>query len=323
MTASSFALEERDASQIKLFCDLAKMNGAALTVEEIVALVALPASKEELERAWNNNPILSTNYELQSGVVVERNRGGARFVTDWRVFREIDRRDRAKGYLKSAVGFSALCSGRYSKLVAVSGSASYRSVSRTDDLDFFCVTQKDSLWIFLTRTLILARLYRRFHKDSPKYCFSCNMDESFALESFATSESPLFGRDALNAVLLYGNDCYQSLLARGAWMRNYYPRLYESKFESGGERPATAREGPSAGERVLNLFLYYTVGSYIKLKSALLNRRFLREGRGDSLFTVRSGPDHCMYESQKYTYLEKSYSNLEEKNTLEIAGNFS
>jgi len=310
------SLNERDASQIKLLCDVARKNGATLTVEEVMALTTAPASREELEMAWQHTPILSSSYELRSGLVVERNSGS---MTDAQVVREVDRRVRAKSYLRHAARFSALCGGRYTKLMAVSGSVSYMSASELDDLDFFCVTKRDTLWVFLTRTLILARVFRRVSgkKGTPKYCFSCSMDEKFALKSFSASQGPLFARDALSAVVLVDrDDCYRSLLEEGAWMEKHYPRLYRSRLGRGEEGRARApREARSSScDRVLNLFLYLTVGGYIRLKSALLNRKFRHEGRRDALFSVLSGPDLCMYESEKYIDLRESYSSACEEN---------
>ncbi len=315
---SPFVLGDKDAYEIKLFCDVAKTNGATLTLREIIRLTAIGASEQELEAAWGGHAELSSAYELRAGMVVEKKEGVPTVGNDI-VFREVERRMRARRYLRPAGKFSLLCRGDHMKLVSVSGSVSYRSVSEKDDLDFFLVTRKDRMWISLTKSLLLARYFQRTTSDCPPICLSCTMDEDFARREFTAPKDALFARDALNAFVLHGGKYYLELIATASWMSLYYPILYASKGAVGAESRTTVKQGSSIAVTALNSFLYFTVGTYIKVKAWLLNRRLQRDGRYESMFRVLSGRDHCVYESTRYVRLRKLYSGIGEKGRIGVA----
>jgi hypothetical protein len=193
--------------------------------------------------------------------------------------------------------------------LSVAGSTSYKATSENDDIDIFCVTEKDSLWIYLTKALLLARVLKLVRPRSPRFCFSCVLDEEYARRLFASPSDALFARDALTAQVLQGSFFYDRLLRKGQWLSDYFPKLHRLRKAQQGEtleemevtRPAVAR-------KALNHFLFLTVGSYVRLKSILLNRKLRKTRRPDSLFMVISGRDHCIFESQSYQQLRRMYS---------------
>jgi len=144
-------------------------------------------------------------------------------------------------------------------------------------------------------------------KDSPWLCLSYVADEQFAKREFASNRDGLFARDAVSARVVQGEEFYSDLLRENSWMAEYFPKLYSLQVaKSSNESNKVKRD--STFTRIINMFLYYTAGSYIKLKSHLLNRKFSRDRKISSLFKLRVGVDHCIYESQDYLRLRKMYA---------------
>jgi hypothetical protein len=195
--------------------------------------------------------------------------------------------------------------------LSVAGSTSYKTTSENDDIDIFCVTEKDSLWIYLTKALLLARVFKLVRPRSPRFCFSCVLDEEYARRLFASPSDALFARDALTAQVLRGSLFYDGLLRKGQWLSDYFPKLHRLRKAQHVETPKETGVTPSTvARKALNHFLFLTVGNYVRLKSILLNRKFRKAGRPDSFFTIISSRDHCIFESQGYQKLRRIYSEL-------------
>ncbi len=192
-------------------------------------------------------------------------------------------------------------------MVAASGSTSYRSASRSKDLDLFCVATSGRLWSALTRGLIVARVFRKFHPGSPEICFSCAMDEEYAATLFKDQRGPLFARDALETVVLKGDQTYRSLLRDAEWISTLFPTAYAARLGLASE-PPTRSGNPSTKSRIIEGFLFLIVGGYLGIKAEMLNRRFSKAGRLDNVFTFRCGRDHLIYESRRYSRLRQMYA---------------
>ena len=294
-------------ARVRLYCDVAKANGSLLSLSDLLALLPDHRSEEELERAIRSHPELSASYELKSGFIIERSSSGPNAESRERVSRL-----RAMSNLMQAESVLPLLKSSEVLLLGISGSTSYKSASKSDDIDFFCVTKKGTLWIYLTRALILSRALRHLRKDAPDICLSCTMDAERADESFASSNDPLVARDALSMIIAVGRDFYRHLLRRGSWISEYYPKLYASRLgqEPSADGPTT---GPPIAKRVLNGFLYRAVGTYIRAKSRVHNGRLARQGRYDSIFTLLIGEDQCVYESARYSKMRGMYNSLKVK----------
>jgi len=295
-------------TEIKVLSNIAQSTGSLISLEEIAILTHCDLSVEQLEVGWKTNPDLADTFELHEGFLIQRDDSGARISLLQREFRK---RAIAEKNIQFAKGFARLCGGRRSVLIALSGSTSYRSTSETDDLDFFCITNTSSLWIFLSKALLLARIYRFSRRYMPRACFSYVIDENFAKRAFSSSRDPLFARDALSAIVLAGNTSYTDLLKKSAWISNHFPKLYLQRIQTKeltGE--PENRESASPFARSLNHLLRIVVGSYIAAKSKLLNRKFRSSGKPGSLFAVRIGLDHCIFESARYSKLRMLYDQL-------------
>ena len=290
--------------RVRLYCDIAKVNGSLLSLSELLAILPEHSSEEELQWAIRSNPELDAKYELRSGFIIERSNSGSVLEST-----EQESRMRARSNLLHALDVFPLLHSSEVLLLGVGGSTSYNSASKSRDIDFFCVTRKGTLWLFLTRALILSRAYRYLRSDVPDVCLSCTLDSGFAEETFGRPRDPLFARDALSMVIVSGKGFYHRLLKKGSWISDVYPKLYATRM--GKVEPAEPpRREPTIAHRILNTFLYYLAGTYIRVKSRRLNTRLARQGRYDSLFTLLIGEDRCIYESVRYTKMRRMYESL-------------
>jgi hypothetical protein len=295
-----YVLGQKEVDQITVYCSIARANKSVLRLGELIQLMSIEATEEDLEMAWLENEFLSSTFLLRSGYIVERTKMRSDSIREEEV-----NRDRARKNLSVASEFADVCVDNHVKLFAVSGGNSYQRAREGDDIDFFCVTTRDSLWIFMLRTLILARLYRMTRR-SPQFCFSYVMDERMVQSSFGDARDGLFARDALSAHVLSGEHFYRSLLEGADWMESYFPRMYRYKIsnaEGAVDRPFTKR-----GSRALNSFLYYTVGTYVRVKAFLANERYRKKKNVPAIFRVRIDRDHCIYESNRYKWLRRVYN---------------
>jgi hypothetical protein len=262
----------------------------------------MTATEEDLETAWSLNPTLSSNYALDSGWILEKNRRTSDPAYSAAV--ESRSRDRSTKNLQQAREFAGLCVDGSVRLLAVSGGNSYSRAGPRDDVDLFCVTAKDSLWVFMLKSLLLARIYKSSRRRAAPFCFSYAMDETRAREEFRSAGDGLFARDALMARVLHGSMFYLSLLNDSRWMGGYFPNLYARRTTE-PEKPEGLAQGK--GSSVLNSFLFYTLGTYIRLKAFLLNGRYLKSGNTSAVFRAEVGKDKCVYESNRYKRLRRIY----------------
>jgi len=301
---------EEEAAVLSILSDAAEANQSQLSVEEIARLMSSGASADEVEMALQSSFAIRQRFELNSGLLTVRGSPPERSA-DLATLETSRRRIRAIGYLRLADELADGWCRFGAKMASVSGSVSYLSAKEGDDIDMFCIAGRDMLWPFLFRATLLKLARRLICRSMPELCFSCLMDERYALRAFSTPEDPLFARDALTAVVLRGSPYYLSLMARAGWMASYFPLLYQSRLGSSTPPAAPPRPHGGASARVVNMLFYATIGSVVRLKAHLLNRRFLAEGRPSRVFVARIGPDHLLYESRRYSGLRAIYSRLE------------
>jgi hypothetical protein len=303
-----FSSTTDEISRVELLLAIARAKGSLLSAKDIDELTGLLPAGADLGSVWNQIPSLDSRYEVKGGLLVERrvsnNQASSGAIDDqkWR-------RARAERYIEYAREFSFFSGKTWIRVLSVAGSTSYRATSENDDLDIFCVTERDSLWIYLTKALLLARIFKLVRPGAPRFCFSCVLDEDYARRLFASRNDALFARDALTAQVLRGSLFYDGLLRTGQWLSDYFPKLHElRKAQHVEPLEGTGVTRPTAAQKVLNHFLFLTVGNYVRLKSILLNRKLRKTGQLDSFFTIISGRDHCIFESQGYQELRSIYS---------------
>jgi hypothetical protein len=300
---------------MRILCDIAIENGSHISLKDLISLTSIDCSEKDLAESWDRHPELSSRYRIASGMVLEKSFGNDE-VRIRKAMSELTYRvDRANSNIAYAGHFGALLGRADSfRVLSISGSTSYLSVSETDDLDFFCISDSGRMWMSFVKSLILARAVRFVRRPSPFICLSYVSDENFVRGEFSKNRNGLFARDAISTRVISGEDYFLDLLEENSWMALYFPKLYGLRMEMKKERASEGSVGKnrtSPFERALNLLLFYTAGNYIRLKSYLLNRRFSRDRRFSSLFRLRIGIDHCIYESSDYLRLRKLYSGLE------------
>jgi hypothetical protein len=271
----------------------------------MIPLLPERASEHELAEAIASSPSLGSKFELKSGYIVEKAQGGGLDA----LTAEERNRVAASRNIACAAEFATLLHSIPFRMLGVTGSTSYLSASRSRDLDLFCVSPAGRLWSSLAGALILARIYGIAHPASAKLCLSCIMDEDYAEAAFTKEQDPLFARDALATIVLKGGDVYLSLLEKGRWMSSIYPSAYAAKAERlrQGRNP---RPNPSLLHVIIDRFAFVLVGTFLRTKSAALNRSLRRRGGEGTTFTVRAGVGHLIYESNRYAALRQTYSVL-------------
>jgi hypothetical protein len=315
----SAALTERQEREMQALCRIAKVNGAALTLRELITLAAIDTSEEDLATAFQADSKLSSKFVLESGYVLERqaapHEGSARLVE------EVERKkQRALSNLEAAGRFAAMIA-RGTAVVSVSGANSYFSAREGDDIDFFCVTRTNGLWPFMLRALAIARIHRLANPGVPVLCFSCTMDGETAAREFGKRHDPIFARDALMAKVIRGTAEYHALLEKARWMEGCFPAFYAVRLRETSQ--ATPRRRPETGERgsfVFNSFLYHSLGSFLRIKSWALNRKLAKAERGSSLFETKINKGYYLYESNRYRELRKMYDEMERETSSNRRG---
>ena len=291
------------AKRISLLYQVARVHGSLVSLGDLVHLMPDRISEGELADAIQSHPVLSSRFTLRSGYVVEK---GAELDPQQALAEERNSRARASTNLWHASRFAPFIASSQFEMVGVSGSTSYRSASRSKDLDLFCVAPSGTMWISLSKALILSRLFTLVNRESPPICLSCVMDENYARKTFSADQGALFARDALETVVLIGEPKYRSLMGSASWISTIYPTAFARRSTQSGDLPPLARS--SAWKRAFNRLLFVLAGSYIGVKSSVLNRRLSRRREPDSAFTLRKGVDHLIYESRRYEKLRTHYT---------------
>ncbi len=283
---------------------VARMHGTSLSLSDLLQLMPSGVTSDDLTLALQSIPEFGGGYTVKNGVVVPTG-GGTSHVSEFAA-----RQAKSLSNLSTARWLARALGRRGVRSIAVSGSTSYGAASSGDDVDLFCVTEKDSLWLFLVRALILTRASRIRSGTGSPLCLSCLADEGHAEVMFSADRGALFARDALVAEVISGAGAYSDLLRRGAWMKRYFPRLYAQRVDLLGAAE-NRRSKPDTRKRVLNLFLFATFGTYIRTKARYHNLLLARGQRSRASFRARVGPDHLIYESMKYLALKETYDDIQ------------
>jgi len=281
---------------------VAQMHGSTVALSDLMQLVPHGMTTDQVSNAFEVSPDLSERYTLKDGFVVSRS--GPHPPLD-----EYARRhEHSTINVRTARWFTARLGKGEAQMIAVSGSTSYKAASWKDDVDLFCITRAEKMWLFLAKALLLARVSQISGRSKVPTCLSCVMDDRHARSLFSADRGALFARDALIAQVILGDGEYESLLATAPWMGKYFPKLYEARRSS--RSPLATRAPPSTWDRFVNLFLFATLGSYIATKTGLHNRFLARRGKEQAIFHTRAGTDHLIYESARYVQLRNIYGSL-------------
>ncbi|HUI01589.1 MAG TPA: hypothetical protein VLX56_08170 [Nitrososphaerales archaeon] len=303
----SLSWAQREA--VLFYCRTAAASGAALILRDLVELLPLDVTEGELEEAISKDDFLASRVLVESGLVLLKQPGSDQETVQKALDEAEERRRRAIANVEAGMRFSRFFSEGMA-FVAIAGTNSYLSARPDDDIDYYVVTRTDGMWAFMLKALILSRIASKTDKPAHQpFCFSFVMDERRWREEFGRQRTALSARDTLTAKVFSGYDAYLSILENAPWMRSYFPKFYDRRLAE-AEANAKANRSRRRGSRVVNEFLYLTLGSYVHLRAWVMNRRLAKAGKTDAVFKTWIGPDRLEYASRRYVELGKMYQAL-------------
>jgi len=304
-------LDQTQKDDMLAYSKIAEASGGLLTLKDLAELLGIDATEKELEESICSDESLSSKVFIESGLVLIRHPGSDRGSAREAAEEEERRRSRAMANVEAARAFARLLS-KDTVFVAVAGTNSYLSAAVSDDIDFYCITKTDGMWAFMLKSLILSRVFSLLGRPTPPFDFSFVMDEKRANEELSRPKGALYARDTLNARVISGSDAYRTILENASWMKSYFPTLYERRLAEVGSREGRDLPG-RRGSRIMNSWLFLTLGSYVALRAWILNRNLAKQGRTDAIFKTWIGPGRLEYASRRYDELGKMYQGLEKR----------
>jgi hypothetical protein len=304
-------LSEAQREAVLAYCKIAAASGAPVSLKDLVELLPIDATAEELEESISSDESLASKVFVESGQVVLKSPGSDVGIARKAVEEASKRRRRALANVEAAKVFARMFD-KDAVFVAVAGTNSYLSAAEGDDIDFYCITKTHGMWAFMLKSLILSRVCSLVRKTTPPFCCSFVMDEKKATEEVSRPKGALYARDTLTAMVISGSGAYRSLLEHAPWMRSYFPTVYERRL---GEADEVEGPDPVAkeGSKVLNMWLFLTLGSYVHLRAWVMNRKLARQGKSEAVFKTWIGPGRLEYASRRYVELGKMYQDLEKR----------
>jgi hypothetical protein len=308
----ALSLDDAQREAVVGYCRIAAVSGAPLAIDDLVGLLAIDATEEELERSIGTDEWLASRVYVEGGLMALVAPGSDRESARKAIEEAERRRRRALSNIEAAKAFSRLFR-RDTIFTAVAGTNSYLSAADTDDIDYYCITETDRMWPFMLKALMLSRIRTLADRSAPPFCFSYVMDKRQAIDDPGSPKTAVRARDTLTAKLISGDATYHAVLEGSPWMRAFFPAIYERRLRETGTMDETYPSSGS-GSRVfnlINLWLFHTIGPYLALKAWVLNRRLAKQGKQDSVFQTWIEPGRLEYASRRYSELGKMYQALE------------
>ena len=304
-------LDPSQKEEVLAYSKIAEASGGLLTLKDLVELLGIDATEEELEENISSDKLLSSQVFVESGLVLLKHPGSDRVSAREAAEEEDRRRRRAMANVEAAKAFARLL-GKDTVFVAVAGTNSYLSAAVGDDIDFYCITKTDGMWAFMLKSLLLSRVFSSRGRSTPPFDFSFVMDEKTAKDELSRPKGALYARDTLNARVISGSDAYRTILENALWMKSFFPTLYERRLAEVGSREGRHLPGKK-GYRIVNSWLFLTLGSYVALRAWVMNRKLAKQGRTEAIFKTWIGPGRLEYSSRRYLELGKMYQDLEKR----------
>jgi len=304
-------LDEAQREAVISYCKVAAASGALVSVKDLIELLAIDATEEELEESISKDGSLAPRVFVESGLVVLMSPGSERAAARVAIEEALRRRDRAIANVEAAREFARLFS-KDAIFVAVAGTNSYLSAAEGDDIDFYCVTKTDGMWAFMLKALILSRAASLARSSVPPFCFSYVLDERQLGDVASRPKTAVHARDTLTVKVISGCSTYRAILENELWMRSFFPTFYDRRLKETGS-PNDLHPSTRKGSRVMNEWLFLTLGSYLSLKAWALNRRLAKQGKSGAVFKTWIQPGRLEYASRRYLELGKMYQAPEKR----------
>jgi hypothetical protein len=228
----------------------------------------------------------------------------------------LEREQMSAAKLESAARFARVLTRLvpFIRTVAVTGSVAYGSASQWDDIDFFIVTKRDTLWITAFMTLVLVRLNKILGLKPPHLTLFClsyvHDEEGFARESQNNRTNPLFARELIKAKPVAGTDYYRKLLEQNNWVGGFYSLPYAAKLRQLGQGMNGnginfhyGPEKPSFLHDWANGIMFVFLSCYLRLRAYLTNLQLNAQGQRLRVFEPKISRVSCIYTSNFYRWL--------------------
>ena len=186
--------------------------------------------------------------------------------------------------------------------VAVSGSLAVDNAGISSDVDFFCVTAANRLWIARLFLVPLSKLTRNASWLFPSYlCPNYILDES----SLGVPDRNLYtAHEILQAVPIWGAHAHARFLAANAWTSEMLPNFRQNVELRGGP----SDPGKSSSTRMLERTLSGRFGDVL---NRLLHRGFVRFYRRRAVLRGWSWSKiSSAYQLGRYTVPEGGYASV-------------
>ncbi|MFQ5568039.1 MAG: hypothetical protein ACE5G0_00105 [Rhodothermales bacterium] len=153
------------------------------------------------------------------------------------------------------------------RMVAVSGSLAVNNAEAKSDVDFFCITTPNRLWLARAWIVPLSKLTGWFPKAFPLYLCP---NYILALDELHVEDHNLFtAHEVAQTVPLWGLDVYRRFLQANRWVYDFLPHtrfddhLHRAMppprpwFTRGAERLLRGRMGDALDRLIYRLFLTF------------------------------------------------------------------
>ncbi len=283
--------------RIIFFVSVAQSNNAAISLRDLLNLMPTDQvhSADQLEDIIRE--CLGETLLVEGGYVVTRGAPELAETTRMTQLESAKKIQQVKSFVDSHHKLFA-----DTLVVAVSGSASYGSAKKGDDVDIFLITKNGALWSTLFKILLYIRVRRILRVDSENIsnlCFSVIFTKRGFEELLKSRCDPLSARELINLKPVKGGETLGWYLANTEWIKAYYPRFNSPPPR---KQPPTAFSGKQ-DDTPLSILL----GAYLAIVAKFRNTLFRLQGREQDVFRVIRSRDKLVYESHRYVELRARY----------------
>src|SRR2546425_938942 len=190
-TARSVLSHPADSTREKIrsLVKIATEHDSSMSTEDLFVLL----SRDEFSSPDDLEGFIVRDHDLGKEVIVSQGELVLKGFENL-VGRQQDARAQTAWRSEVARSFSALLirACPWVRLIALSGSMAYRRTKQDDDIDFFLVTGRNSVWITLLVAMVGAKISRLRQRRRTVLCFNRIIGEAECAETFRSVRDPLF-----------------------------------------------------------------------------------------------------------------------------------
>lgn len=117
--------------------------------------------------------------------------------------------------------------------IGISGGLAMNNTDADDDIDFFIITKKDTIWItrllFLVFLIFMGKWRKRTDTDAKdKICINMLLDESHI--SLSAQKDIYLAHEVVQVIpLIQRRNIYSKFIETNIWVRNFLPNVFKKK----------------------------------------------------------------------------------------------